>query len=94
MLATVALPLFALFFDTGGGAVEALGRNSTLTGRTEIWKLVLGMANNPIFGAGYESFWLGERLQKLWHYYWFPINEAHNGYIEIYLNLGWIGVVS
>jgi hypothetical protein len=22
----------------------------------------------------------------------FPINEAHNGYLEIYLNLGWAGI--
>lgn len=91
-LAAVTFPIFALFFNAGGEAVEALGRNSTLTGRTEIWKLVLGMAKNPVFGTGYESFWLGDRLQKLWHYYWFPINEAHNGYIEVYLNLGWIGL--
>jgi O-antigen ligase len=22
----------------------------------------------------------------------FPINEAHNGYLEVYLNLGWVGI--
>ncbi len=92
VLMSVAIPLFALFVDTGGSAVEALGRDATLTGRTEIWSLVLGMAKNPIIGTGFESFWLGERLQKLWNHYWFPLNEAHNGYIELYLNLGWIGV--
>jgi exopolysaccharide production protein ExoQ len=92
VLTAVAVPLFALFVDAGGGAIEALGRNSTLTGRTEIWNLVLGMVKHPIIGTGYESFWLGERLQKLWNYYYFPLNEAHNGYIELFLNLGWIGV--
>ena len=44
-------------------------------------------------GAGYESFWLGERLQKLWAIRGVTgVNEAHNGYIEMYLNLGWIGI--
>ena len=22
----------------------------------------------------------------------FPVNEAHNGYLEVYLNLGWVGI--
>ena len=36
-------------------------------------------------------------MQKVWSSFvgwWHPesLNEAHNGYIEIYLNLGWIGL--
>jgi O-antigen ligase len=45
-----------------------------------------------LVGTGYESFWLGPRLEKLWTIYWWHPNEAHNGYIEIYINLGWIGL--
>ena len=51
------------------------------------------MAPDPILGAGFESFWLGPRLERLWRA--FPVfqpNEAHNGYIEVYLNLGWVGL--
>jgi hypothetical protein len=36
--------------------VQTLGRNTTLTGRTDIWKLVLPMAPNVFGGAGFESF--------------------------------------
>ena len=72
--------------------IESAGRNATLTGRTEIWSEVLGMGTNPIIGTGFESFWLGERLQILWEKYYFKPNQAHNGYIEIYLNLGWVGL--
>jgi O-antigen ligase len=72
----------------------ALGRRPDLTGRaSEIWPLLIPMAPNTIVGAGFESFWLGPRLQKVWDA--FPnlyVNEAHNGYIEVYLNLGAIGV--
>jgi len=89
----VCISLFALFFDTGGGLVESLGRNPTLTGRTAIWRQVVNLAGNSLFGAGNESFWLGDRLQKMWSDN--PgarLNEAHNGYLEVYLNLGWCGV--
>jgi len=53
---------------------------------------VLSVPVNPLFGAGYESFWLGHRLEQMQEIAGFGVNEAHNGYIEIYLNLGWIGV--
>ena len=88
----VGASISTLFLGWGGGALEAMGRNATLTGRTDIWKLVLGMSGNPLIGTGYESFWLGDRMWKIWNVYYFHLNEAHNGYIEIYLNLGWIGV--
>ena len=82
----------ALFLDVGSGILETMGRNPTLTGRTEIWHLVLGLAGNPLFGTGFESFWLGPRLEKIWSIYWWHPNEAHNGYLEVFLNLGWVGV--
>ena len=77
-----------------GAALQSLGRNPTLTGRTEIWSAVLHFAGNPLFGTGFESFWLGDRIKHVWAYgeMTYGINEAHNGYIETYLNLGWIGV--
>jgi exopolysaccharide production protein ExoQ len=88
----VALSAFALF---GGGGVllEALGRNPTLTGRTEVWSVVLPFAQNPVFGSGYESFWLGDRLKAIGELTQNGIQEAHNGYLEIYLNLGWAGII-
>ena len=50
------------------------------------------MHTNPLIGTGYESFWLGPRLLKVWQGGLGGINEAHNGYLEFYLNLGLIGV--
>ena len=77
-----------------GSMFQALGRNSTLTGRTAIWAAVIPMARNPLVGAGFESFWLSpfvhQRLAELMP--GLPLNEAHNGYIEVYLNLGWVGL--
>jgi O-antigen ligase len=69
-----------------------MGRDSTLTDRLPIWTAVLEMAKNPLIGTGFESFWLGERLAKLWGM-WKGLNNAHNGYLETYLNLGVIGLL-
>ena len=88
----LAVSSFALFFDAGGGLVKSLGRDPSLTGRTEIWGEVLEMTKNPVVGAGFESFWLGTRLQKIWDRHWWHPNEAHDGYIELYINLGVAGL--
>ena len=89
----IATAFAVLFLGVGSGLLGGLGRDSSLTGRDEIWRLVLSMPNSALLGAGYESFWLGERLVRMWVFY--PnLNQAHNGYLEIYLNLGIVGVVT
>jgi O-antigen ligase len=50
------------------------------------------MHTNPLLGTGYESFWLGPRLDWVWQKCG-AINEAHNGFLEVYLNLGSIGLL-
>ena len=51
------------------------------------------MKTNPLFGTGYESFWLGSRLLWFWQSAGLGrINEAHNGCLEVYLQLGIIGL--
>jgi exopolysaccharide production protein ExoQ len=81
-----------LTFGVSGDISETLGRGSGLSGRTQLWSALLGLHTNPILGTGFESFWLGERLEKLEGiFFWIP-NEAHNGYLEIYLTLGIIGL--
>jgi O-antigen ligase len=40
----------------------------------------------------YESFWLGPWLFYVWRVVK-GISEAHNGYIDVYLNLGAIGAL-
>jgi exopolysaccharide production protein ExoQ len=82
-----------LTFGVYEAMVEALGRDATLTDRTLIWEDVLALQSNPIFGVGFESFWLGSRLDVLWDEWWWRPTQAHNGYIEIYLNLGLVGLL-
>jgi exopolysaccharide production protein ExoQ len=93
MFAILAVSAGTLFLDLGSGILTTIGRDPTLTGRTDIWKLVLGMTGNPLLGTGFESFWLGPRLAKMWNLYWWHPREAHNGYIDLFLSLGWLGLV-
>jgi exopolysaccharide production protein ExoQ len=92
---SAAVLLFAAlepFLDIYASVVKGLGRNLTLTGRTDLWATVLKLQENPMFGTGFESFWLGKRLDVLWQEFWWHPIQAHNGYIEIYLNLGLVGI--
>jgi O-antigen ligase len=93
LVGSLVLVAFAvLFLGLGERLLEAIGRDASLTGRADIWPLVLAMVTNPVFGAGFESFWLGDRLDTMWSTHR-GINQAHNGYLEIYLNLGWVGLL-
>jgi O-antigen ligase len=72
--------------------LRMLGKNPTLTDRTLIWNLALSLSPDAWFGTGFENFWLGPRLEKIWSAYSWKPNQAHSGYIETYLNLGLVGV--
>src|SRR5256886_2317741 len=91
LAALVLLTTAELAFGISGRSSEALGRTSTLSGRTELWTRLLELHTDPILGTGFESFWLGERLKRLEGLFYFVPNEAHNGYLETYLTLGLIG---
>jgi exopolysaccharide production protein ExoQ len=96
ILAPAAFGLYlvlAFGFGLNGELAGAVGKDPTLTDRTKIWGFILSMDVNPLLGTGYESFWMGPRLEWFWlraglgH-----INEAHNGFLEVYLNLGFVGL--
>jgi exopolysaccharide production protein ExoQ len=94
VLLIILLPASVAFLDLSPDALHAVGRNSTLTERTDIWAGVIKLNPNSWVGAGYESFWLGPRLQAMVSDVtreWVP-NQSHNGYLEIWVNLGWIGL--
>jgi exopolysaccharide production protein ExoQ len=98
-LAIVVVAVIAFVFGGQDAVIHALGRNADLSGRTEIWKSVIPAAQNAVIGSGFESFWNSPNVaifqnNLLGFGWWHPedLNEAHNGYIEVYLNLGCIGL--
>ncbi|MEQ9000320.1 MAG: O-antigen ligase [Coleofasciculus sp. B1-GNL1-01] len=80
--------------------VEKLDKDMTLTGRTYIWREVIKAVNkHPLFGYGYEGFWQFWRgidnpalMLRLPEFDGFMPEESHNGYLEIALEVGWIGL--
>lgn len=95
-LATALIGGITLFLGGESVVTGALGRASDLTGRTDIWKASLAAADSSLLGTGFESFWnanvgkVAAGLRGYWHIY--NLVSAHNGYIEVYLDLGLIGV--
>jgi O-antigen ligase len=74
-------------------------RTMTFTGRTDIWTFAIQeIAKRPWLGAGYSSFWaIDPAVQpSLKSDMWFGvdviINETHNGYLELLLTGGVIGL--
>ena len=72
--------------------VESLGRHMSLTTRTDIWPILINSQENILVGAGFDTFWIGERFKLLSDKIGSGLIQAHNGYLETYLNGGLIGV--
>ena len=72
-----------------------LGRNASLSGRTGIWTQVwLFIRQRPLLGWGYSAFWRGTQGQsfKVVMALRFVVFHAHNGFLEIWLELGFVGL--
>ena len=93
MISVVGMLLLQSLVDIYGFVLESVGRDRTLTDRTDLWADLIKLTDNPIWGAGFGSFWLGERLEFLWNKHSWTPNQAHNGYLEVYINLGWVGLL-
>jgi O-antigen ligase len=77
-------------FGIREAVLQELGRDMTFTGRTDVWRELLNLHTDPIIGTGFCSFWSNKHYLSLlpdW-----VAHSAHNGYLEIYLDGGWLGI--
>lgn len=86
----VLFGIMEFFFDVKDTIITMLGRNPNLTTRVPMWEELLAMVKNPIVGYGWEGFWLGVRREIVFEKW--GVWNAHNGYLETYLNLGLVGL--
>jgi exopolysaccharide production protein ExoQ len=90
--AIFALVVAQLSFDIYGKIVDMSGHGANIIGRGVLWHDLLALGTNPLLGVGFETFWLEPWIIKLHEGRAWQPNEAHNGYLEIYLNLGGMGL--
>lgn len=74
-------------------ALEALGRNASLTGRDQVWKMIGQQHINPVVGCGYEVFWDSLAARDYRAEGGTTIVSTHNGYLEVYVDGGAVGVL-
>lgn len=74
---------------------SAAGRDSTFTGRVPLWQELIRMGlRSPILGQGFTSFWTNpDLLGELWGKFNSAPTIAHNGYLEVFLDLGVVGLL-
>jgi O-antigen ligase len=94
ILMIVLLPILVVSAIDPGPILEMIGKDSTLTGRTDIWTHVIDeISLKPLLGWGYYGFWsannpavieisAGARM---------PVGQSHNGLLEMLLSVGVIG---
>jgi O-antigen ligase len=97
LIASSLIATCAAFVLAGamGDVLGFLGRNSTLTGRTYVWKAVLhSIAKHPWLGYGFDAFWTnlpGGSSSLIQEMGWAP-GHAHNGFLALTLEMGIVGL--
>lgn len=76
--------------------MRMVGKDPTLTGRTEIYVAVLeAIFKHPLLGYGAGAFWLPvnpESLNIALSINWLGIGYAENGFLELWLGIGTLGL--
>jgi O-antigen ligase len=76
---------------------EWTGKDATFSARTNIWDIVKEhIRGAPYLGSGYGAYWLPVAKSPsyvfIWKMYFYP-TEAHNGYLDIVNDLGYVGLI-
>jgi exopolysaccharide production protein ExoQ len=92
LVAVLCLSALDKTFGLSDVVIRGLGRNPTLTGRTDIWRIVLDQKTNRLIGEGFNIFWDSAKGHAVQLAVRAPIQSSHNGYLEMYLDGGLIGI--
>jgi exopolysaccharide production protein ExoQ len=103
----VSLPFFISLILMGGSTalifvnsaemiLKPMGKDLTLTGRTEIWSISLDkLSEQPWLGYGLTGFWRGWQgpSADIWEEFKWSVPHSHNGVMDLTLDLGLMGLV-
>jgi O-antigen ligase len=104
---SLAIPFFSIMILVGASVATwfvtnwepflySIGKEPTLTGRTDIWGAVIEKIwERPWLGYGYNAFWEngGVGQKAVFQVLFLNITQAHNGYLNLGADLGLLGVL-
>lgn len=101
---TLLVAAILVFSNLEWIVVDLLGKDLAGNGRDIVWELSLEKAfQRPWLGYGYAGFWTSDEALYVINNSWGQTTitgeldevrwHAHNGYIDLFLSLGWLGVV-
>ena len=97
LVVLVAAVVVAAVGSVARGAVsELLGKGTDATGRGEIWQRVLGLVDqHPVLGWGWIGYWWPSipTLADLAHRKGVTYLQAHDAYLDVWMQTGIIGLV-
>ncbi|WP_298820350.1 O-antigen ligase [uncultured Chloroflexus sp.] len=97
--ASLILPGGSLLFLNLPELLSLLGRDVSLTGRLPLWSALWSIGwQRPLLGYGFGAFWLdtGQEMEvdiALMRLRFGWALQAHNGYLDIWLELGLVGLL-
>jgi O-antigen ligase len=96
-IGAVAIGSGLLFGFRPDAAIEALGRGSTLSGRTDFWPyLIQAIGDRPLLGYGYSAFFRSPEGSDYLSYYLvesgYTPYHAHNSFLQTGLDVGFVGL--
>ena len=93
---TIAVVLMLCFVAQNFAKLTVLvGKDPTLSRRTGLWEMSLAdIQENPLLGYGYAAFWgkTSQPARLIREEVWKEAPHSHNGYIELALGLGCVGL--
>jgi exopolysaccharide production protein ExoQ len=94
MMFIVTIPAFVVFVLSPDLILGILGKDATLTGRTDLWEFVkICISQRPLLGWGFSAFWLSTNpaaVEISANLGW-SVPQAHNGLYELLLEVGGVG---
>jgi len=93
-LVSVGGLLVLIYLTAPGLLLGVLGKDETLTGRTDIWvELLRAIEQKPALGYGYLAFWGLESEPRYWLQRAVDWNapSGHNGWLDLAISLGLVG---
>ena len=96
MILALLAVLIPVAKDHEDALLAVVGRDSTLTGRDALWgEVILAIDQRPLLGYGFDQFWRGKEgpSEAATRAVGLVNPNAHNGFLEICLDLGVIGLL-